>query len=187
MPLSNAEKVRRYRERQKAKKQAELKQPAPPSEALQTPFSEFFTISEQTGSAYVQALELAGIQPPLFEDDSGPETATLDDILDDQGQKAAHSFFGSQAGSSLGKAEVIIGCLLDAATDLAGWVSDYKKAEIKARIAEIEASDLPDAEARRAAFDKVAELKQLLDELDRTIRWSMPQWKVDLPPGLVDR
>lgn len=187
MPLSNAEKVRRYRERQKAKKQAELKQPAPPSETLQTPFSEFFTISEQTGSAYVQALELAGIHPPLFEDDSGPEVSTLDDLRDPFEAGGVSNPFGKQKGSSVGKAEVIIGCLLDAATDLAGWVSDYKKAEIKARIAEIEASDLPDAEARRAAFDKVAELKQLLDELDRTIRWSMPQWKVDLPPGLVDR
>ena len=82
---------------------------------------------------------------------------------------------------------MLIGCLLNAAADLAGWVSDYKKSEIKARIAEIEAEELPDPEARRAAFARVAELNRLLEELDRTIRWSMPQWKVDLPPGLVDR
>ena len=187
MPLSNAEKVRRYRERQKAKKQQEMNQPTPPSEVFRKPFFEFYPVDQQLDSAYTHSLELAGIQPLLFEDDSGPETATLDDILDDEGQNAAHSFFGSQAGSSLGKAEVLIGCLLNAAADLAGWVSDYKKSEIKARIAEIEAEELPDPEARRAAFARVAELNRLLEELDRTIRWSMPQWKVDLPPGLVDR
>lgn len=187
MPLSNAEKVRRYRERQKAKKQEELKQPTPPSEVFRKPFFEFFPVDEQLGAAYTQSLELAGIEPVMFNDDSGPETTTLDDLGDPFEDDGVSNPFGDLKGSSLGRAEVLIGCLLDAATDLAGWVSDYKKSEIKARIAEIEASDLPDAEARRAAFARVAELNRLLDELDKSIRWTMPQWKVDLPPGLVDR
>ena len=187
MPLSNAEKVRRYRERQKAKKQEELKQPTPPSDVFRKPFFEFFPPNHQRGSAYVESLELAGMEALLFEDDSGPEKSTLDEIIGDDGQDDAENFFGQYAGSSLGKAEVLIGCMLDSVFDLASEVNNYKKSEIKARISEIEASDLSDPEARRAAFAKVAELNRLLGELDKTIRLTMPQWKVELPPGLVDR
>lgn len=55
-----------------------------------------------------------------------------------------------------------------------------------ARIAELEASDLSNPKTRSAAFAKVAELKRLLEELDKTIRWSVPQWKVDLDQGVLD-
>lgn len=179
MALSNAEKVKRYRERQKEKKQNELKQPTPPSDLFKTPFFEFFPVDEQLGSAYSQSLELGGIAPLAFEDDSGPETATLDDILDSDGKNDAVNFFAEHAGSSLGKAEVLIGCLLDAAADLAGWVNDYKKSEIRARIAEIETSDLSDAKQKRAALNEVVRLNKLLAALDKEIRWPLPVWKVD--------
>ena len=181
MALSNAEKVKRYRERQKAKKQEALKQPTPASDVFKKPFFEFFPVDEQLGSAYAQSLELGGIQPLHFEDNTGPETTTLDDILDFDGKNDAANFFGEHAGTSLGKAEVLIGCLLDAATDLAGWVNAYKKSEIRARIAEIETSDLSDAEQKRAALTEVVRLNKLLDGLDKEIRWPLPVWKVDDP------
>lgn len=180
MALSNAEKVRRYRERQKAKKQAELLQPTPPSEVFKKPFFEFFTLDDQCGGQYIQSLELAGINPLLFEDDSGPEVSTLDDLTDTSEESGFSNPFGDAKGSSLGKAEVLISCLLAAASDLAGWVNDYKKTEIKARIAEIEASDPPDAEAKRSAFAKVTEFNKVLDELDKQVRVPIPLWKVDL-------
>ena len=180
MALSNAEKVRRYRERQKAKKEAELKQPTPRSEVFKTPFFEFFPVDEQTGSQYVQSLELAGVEPLLFQDDSGPEMATLDDLSDPLEDDGFSNPFGDSKGNSLGKAEVLVACLLDAASDLASWINDYKKSEIKARIAEIEAADLPDPAVRRDAFAKVAELTNMLAELDKTIRWPLPVWKPDL-------
>ena len=50
MALSNAEKVRLYRERQKAKKQGDLKQPTPPTDISKMPFNEFFPIDDQVGS-----------------------------------------------------------------------------------------------------------------------------------------
>lgn len=177
MALSNAEKVRRYRERQKAKKEAELKQPTARSEVFKTPFFEFFPVDEQTGSQYVQSLELGGIAPLLFEDDTGPEVSTLDEL--DEDDEFANPF-GESRGSSLGKAEVVVACLLDAASDLAAWINDYKKAEIKARISEIENADLPDADSRREAFAKVAELTNMLAELDKTVRWQLPIWKPDM-------
>lgn len=180
MALSNAEKVRRYRERQKAKKQSELKQPTATSEIFKASFCEFFTADEQLGSQYVQALELAGIVPVMFNDDSGPEASTLDDLRDDFEDRGSSNPFGDAKGSSLGKAEVLVASLLDAASDLASWINDYKKSEIKARIAELEAAELPDTDARRDAFTKVAELNKMLDELNKTIRWPLPVWK----PGM---
>lgn len=171
MALSNAEKVRRYRERQKEKKQSELKQPTPRSTLFRTPFFEFFTEDEQLGSAYMQSLEFAGFQPVPFDDDTGPEASTLDDLQDSDP-------FGAAKGSSLGKAEVIIGCLLDAANDLALRVRDYKRSEIQARIAEIEASDLSDAAVKKNAFAEVARLTKLLEQLDKQMRYSLPVYKV---------
>lgn len=173
MALSNAEKVRRYRERQKAKKQEELKQPTTPSRLFQTPFFEFFPFDEQASSQYCQSLELAGIEPQFFKDDSGPEVTTLDDLSDERLDP-----FGELKGSSLGKAEVLIWCLINAAHGLAVWVNAYKKSEIKARIAEIEASDLSDPEAKQQAFGEVAKLMKLLEQLDKQVRWSFPTWKV---------
>lgn len=180
MALSNAEKVRRYRERQKAKKQGDLKKPTEQNDLFMMPFCEFFPEDEQLGSQYVQSLELAGIEPVLFADDSGPEAATLDDLRDDFEDGGMSNPFGDSKGTSLGKAEVLVASLLDAAADLATWINDYKKAEIKARIAEIEAAELPDAEARRDAFAKVGALTRMLEELDVTLRWPVPVWKPDL-------
>lgn len=180
MALSNAEKVRRYRERQKMKKEEELKQPTPRGNLFRTPFFEFFTVDDQAGSQYAQSLELAGVRPLVFEDDSGPEVSTLDDLSDDFEESGFSNPFGDSKGSSLGKAEVLISCLLDAASDLAAEVNAYKKAEINKRIAEIEGSDLTDSETKRAAFAEMGELKTMLEALDKQIRWPIPVWK----PGM---
>jgi hypothetical protein len=185
MALSNAEKVKRYRERQKAKKQAEVLLPTPPSDVFKKPFFEFFTPDDQVSGQYVQSLELGGMQPLLFEDDSGPEVATLDDLSDRFEESGFSNPFGDAKGTSLGKAEILIGCLLDAASDLAAWVNEYKKAEIKARIAEVENSELVDADAKRVAFAKMAALNQMLADLEKQARIPIPVWKVDLHEDLL--
>lgn len=176
MALSNSEKVRRYRERQKAKKQDELRKPTANTDLFRTPFFEFFTMDEQIGSQYVQSLELGGIHPVLFEDDSGPETPTLDDIPNEP-DGSEHSVFGDSKGSSLGKAEVLISCLLSSVEDLASQVNRYKKTELRKRIAEIEAQDQTEPEAKRAAFAKMRELTEMLEDLDKELRWPIQVWK----------
>lgn len=177
MALTNAEKAKRYRDRQKAKKEEELKQPTHSNDLFRKPFCDFFTVDDQISSAYSQSLELTGLDPVSFDDDTGPEVSTLDDFGDTQDEG---NFFGASGGTSLGKAEVMIGCLLDAASDLAAWVNDYKKSEISERISEIEAAEIPDADARRAAFAKAAELNQILADLEKTVRWTLPVWKVEI-------
>ena len=179
MALSNAEKVRRYRERQKARRQEELKQPTPPSGLFKIPFFEFFPVDDQVGSQYCQSLELAGVSPPLFEDDSGPEVTTLDDLRDGAEETGVSNPFGSSKGNSLGRAEVLVGCLLDAAADLAFQVNAYKKSEIRARIAELEAADLSDPEVKRDALARIVDLTRMLDDLDKQVRWPLDVWKVE--------
>lgn len=185
MALTNAEKVKRYRERQKALKQAELLKPTPPTEVFKKPFFEFFTTEDRISGAYSQCLELAGFVPVPFDDDTGPEVSTLDDLSEPWEESGFSNPFGEAKGSSLGKAEVIVTLMLDAVTDLAGWVNDYKKSEIKARLAEIEASDLPDAESKRRAFAKVAELNKMLEDLAKDVRVPIPRWKVDVHYDLM--
>lgn len=178
MALSNAEKVRRYREKQKAKKQEAMKRPTPRSDTFKKPFFEFYPVDEQVSSLYCQSLELAGIEPLLFKNDDGPESATLDDFSNDPDQ--LDTVFGELKGNSLGKAEVIIGCLFDAAIDLAGRVQDYKKREITARITEIESSATGNQAELRETFEQVAALKEMLEKMNRTIRIAVPVWKPDL-------
>ncbi|PYF10390.1 hypothetical protein C8J30_105201 [Rhodobacter viridis] len=186
MALSNAEKVRRYRERQKAKKQEAMKTPTQNADLFKTPFFEVFTLDDQYDSLYAHSLELAGVQPLYFTDDSGPEACTLDDLSDSREESGFSNPFGDSKGSSLGKAEVLIGCLIDAAHDLAHRVRDYKYAEIRARIAEIEQTDLSDPEIKRAAFATVAELNAMLVEFNKEIRVPMPKWKPDIFIGTFE-
>lgn len=172
MPNANAEAQRRWRQRQKEKKKADLrKAEGAPQEVFQTPFFEFLGDFCYSGSDYNVSLDLAGIEPPQIEDDRGPEAYTLD-----EGAIAAGLF--KDAKGSLGRAEVLVGCLVAAAVDMAHQINDYKRTEIKARLAEIEAADLSDPETRKAALKDVARLNKMLDQLDKQVRWTFPQWKV---------
>lgn len=172
MPNANAEAQRRWRQRQKEKKQQELTQANPPQDVFRKPFFEVFTPDEQVSSQYCQSLELAGISAPLFEDDRGPETYTLDDLEDEVP-------FGGDAGTSLGRAEVMIGCLISSAIGLADEVNTYKRAEISARLSEIETSVLTDPAAKKAALKEATRLNKMLDQLDKQVRITFPQWKVN--------
>lgn len=168
MALSNAEKVRRYRERQKEKeKVASLTL----DDVFRAPFYKFFQDSPNRSNVDLP-LELVGINPPDFEDDRGPEAFAFKDAtagLDDP--------FDGAAGSK-GRAEIMVGCLIDAAVELAEIINAYKRREIEARLAEIEASDLSEPGSKKAALQDAARLTKMLDQLDKQVRWTFPQWKV---------
>ncbi len=170
MAMSPADKQRAYRERQMLKKKESLKQGDSASDTFQTPF--FETVAELSSSSdFADAFEIAGIPTPLFNDDRGPEAFSLDEGAADSGM-----FEG--ATKSLGRAEIMVGCLITAALDLARHINDYKRHEIKARMAEIEMSDLSEPEAKKAALKEAARLNKMLDQLDKQVRWTFPQWKV---------
>jgi hypothetical protein len=109
-------------------------------------------------------LETAGIAIPDYAaaGDSDPEWKEED---------------GPNRGS-IGRAERIVGLLLDAASALAGQINQYKTDEINARIAELEKADLSDPDVRKQALADIVTLTKIRDQLQKQVRWTLPQWKV---------
>lgn len=168
MALSNAEKVRRYRERQKEReKQASLTL----SGVFKRPFFETLPEDYHLRSDFSDNFEFMGLPTPEFKDDRGPEAYT------DYSPEIAGDQFAENPGS-LGRAELMVTALIEAAQDLAWHVADYKRQEIKARLAEIEASDLSEPEVKKTALKEAARLNKMLDQIDKQVRWTFPQWKV---------
>jgi hypothetical protein len=175
MSNAHAEAQRRYRQSQQKKKKDSLRHGAGLADVFKTPFFEFLGDFCFGGSDFNIALDLAGIETPQFDDDLGPEAHTRDLGIPPKGD------FGYPFGDaerSLGRAEVMVGCLIDAAADLAAQVNAYKRQEIKTRLAEIEGSDLSEPETKKAALQDAARLNKMLDQLDKQVRWTFPQWKV---------
>jgi hypothetical protein len=171
MTNANAEAQRRWRQRQKEKRKNNLKKVGLKTEVFNSPFHEFFG-DQGYDLDFELPLALAGIEPPRFEDDRGPEAF----VLADETVGVEDPFSG--ATGSLGRAEIMVGCLIDSAMSLAKKVNEYKRKEINARLAEIEASDLSEPAAKKAALQDAARLHKMLDQLDKQVRWTFPQWKV---------
>jgi len=163
MALSNAERQRRHYEKQKEAR----KRPGDITAALQTkPFFEFYgEHPDQDG--FELPLQLANVSVPEFNDDS---PATFPPDL--EGAEVP------ETANSIERAELIVASLIDAAAGLATIINDYKRKEITDRIAEIEAGDLTRPEARKQALADVVQLKRMLQQLDKQVRWTFPQWKV---------
>lgn len=176
MALSNAEKGRRFRARELEKKKA-VSAPGSLSGILRKPFFEWAdeTGALSAGSNYGVGLDQCGLSAPVFTDDSGPKSYTGD--IETLHEPFPDSPFVAPS-NSLARAEVMVGSLIDAAKDVAQAVNDYKQSEIKARIAEIEQSDLSDAETKRKALADIVRLQKMLDQLSKQVRWTFPQWKV---------
>mgnify|MGYP001344532491 CR=1 FL=1 len=168
MAKSNAERLREFKAR---KKEQEKIASLTLNDVFKTPFFESLPEDFDQDSQFADCLEFIGIEVPEFKDDRG-----LEDFTNYSDASAAN--FVAPGLGSLGRAEVMVTALIEAAQDLAGFVGDYKRKEIKARLAEIEASDLSEPQARKAALKEAARLNKMLDQLDKQVRHTFPQWKV---------
>lgn len=173
MALTNAEKVKRYRERQKAKKVGALKAAEGAGATFRKPF---FVHYQRHGGTIEEILDIANMEPPNIVDDSDPHSRT--GWIEESFQNTPEESPYFNAKGSLAQAEIAVGCLISAAVELAGLVNDHKREEIDARIAEIEQSDLSDPAAKKRAFADIARLKKMRDQLSKQVRWTFPQWKV---------
>lgn len=175
MTNANAEAQRRWRQRQKEKRKEALLKPGANLDDFREPFFKFYEgHGEETTLAI--ALHFAGYEVPDFPDDRGPQAYSIADYEADPSDPDDDPFQG--ATNSLGRAELMVGSFIDAAITLAGMVNSYKKKEIRARLAEIEAADLSDPAVKKAALKDAARLHKMLDQLEREVRWTFPQWKV---------
>ncbi|MFO1202488.1 MAG: hypothetical protein U1E58_07600 [Tabrizicola sp.] len=171
MTNPNAEAQRRWRQRQKTKKKEALTRASSTSNVFQAPFHESLPEDYEFSSDFADAFELIGLPTPEFKDDRGPESFSLDAGAEDAG-------VFTQTRRSLGRAEIMIGALISAAVDLAAHVNAFKRSEIQQRLDELARSELTDTEAKANALAEAARLNRMLEQLDKQVRWTFPQWKV---------
>lgn len=163
----------RMREKKERDQREQMVAPESTNLYLKKPFSKVW--EESAGfSDFEMPLELAGIVPPIFEDERNPEEFTKN--ADAIGLKlyGVENIYGNRKGA-IGRAEVTIGCLIDAAAELAAIVNHYKRQELEARLAQLESSTEID---RAEAMKEAVRLNKMLDQLNKQVRRSFPQWEV---------
>jgi hypothetical protein len=175
MALSNVEKVRAFRQRQKALKDQNLRAPQAHvlAEIFKTPFFEFLEHNGNT-SDFEQTFDMMGLDAPEFSDDSGPKSTSgsFENIPE------LRDRIYPPTGRSLDRAELMVGCLLDAATTLAGIVNSFKRQQIDIRITELTEADFPNSEQKHNAVAQIVALTKMRDQLDKDLRWPVRQWRV---------
>jgi hypothetical protein len=143
-------------------------------EFLKAPFHEYVE-SDPNWSNVTLPFDLIGMEPPAFEDgrDPGEFAAVACFRTDADRDDAFQGYIGS-----IGRAEVMVGCLLDAAVELAGIIQTYKKKAIAVRRNEIEGADLSDPDIRREALEEITRLARIEEILSKNVRRTLPQWEV---------
>jgi len=163
------------KQNQLAREQEDMRrQPDSTYEFLDTPFHRF--IEERMSLSDVELMfDLMGLEPPTFADDRGPEAFASDGCFrtDEDRDDAFQGYAGS-----IGRAEVMVGHLMDAAVELADVINRYKKQALKKRRAEIEAADLSDPNKRREALETATRIARIEEALNKNVRRTLPQWMV---------
>lgn len=165
MALTPAQKQKAYRDRQRANERAAEDCTYP---YLRETFAEFLQHEANYSNVEI-CLGLAGIEAPLFVDDRGPDQFAFSECT----AGVDNPFPGARG--SIGRAEVIIDQLIDAANELAAVVNTYKTCEIDKRLAELQDPNVSD---RSTAIEEAVTLNKMKDQLSKRVRRSFPQWKV---------
>lgn len=161
MAMTPLERKRKSLER---KAEAARKAGDPTDEITSRRFFEYIADVSGQWKSGVANLEIAGLTVPVFDDDSDDEWSS--EIYDEP-------FRGS-----IGRAERMVGLLIDAAVDFAATIKAYKREAIEAAIAQIEQADLAEHAEKKKALAEVVRLAKLRDQLERNVRWEIPQWQV---------
>lgn len=168
MAKSTTERVREFRERQRAEQEArQREQKALDRATFQKPFSTFLDETKITN--FSDHFLILGNDWWDFDTDEGVKPLT-DDALSEEELR--------HASNSLGKAELVMSVLEDITDTLAEDINAYKRKEITDRIHEIETSDLSDPDARKQALTDIVRLKKMLEQLDRPRRRNLSRWEV---------
>lgn len=167
MAQTPAEIQKAYRERKKANAQAAGDATYP---FLKEPFYLWLERTEAGGDwrAADAELNLASMEMPAFEDDDGPRP--YDGAF---GEDIEQYYEGYER--SIGRAEAMVDNLIGAASCIAASINRYKREEIKARLRELEDADDAD---KGTAMKEAVRLNKIMDQLDKQVRSSFPQWKV---------
>ncbi|WP_336802168.1 hypothetical protein [Kaistia sp. MMO-174] len=175
MALTALQRKQRQIERQR---EQERLQPDSTYPFLQEPFFEWLKRTEGYGDwdSGTFHLDASRITIPGFDDDSGPCSADgeVELVWKDSPEESHYAGFEG----SIGRAECLVDDLLAAASSFALVINSYKREKLKARIAEIEQADLSDLAVKKGALADIVRLQKMLDQLDKQVRRTFPQWKV---------
>ena len=139
---------------------------------LTIPFYQWIEDTDWEGAEH--DINAAGMNMPVLQDDGGPES--FDGEVERGASEDWHPYAGYQG--SIGRAESIVDYMLSALSQMTVAINSYKAEQIGARIAELERSDLSDPEAKKQALADIVRLTKMRDHLDKTVRVSLPQWKI---------
>lgn len=156
MALTNAEKQKRWRERQKAIK-AGMLDTAPKSEPLDTAFllhgfNDWIASDPDRLQTYANCIaELAGLPP--------------------------EELAGEKSGQDMLAVHYTISVCLQSAITLAGLVSDFKRGKLMERVQTMELSGLK--EGKEEAMQQVAQLARMHDDYSRKSRAELQTFLLD--------
>lgn len=171
MAMSAAERKRLQieRERDRARKQMDL--------VYELPRPDFGAwLNERFEGTELQHLDICfdgmNLMAPDFSAEGDPVSATGHFVYPTT-EAGEPSYRGA-----LGRAELEVELLLEAAKTLATMINAYKRRVIKDRLHQIETEELADPETRRARMSEVVTLTKALERLDKSVRTDVPQWQL---------
>ena len=163
MAMTALERKHRSLERKEAKARAV----GDPTDVLASqPFYQFLN-SHRLWRDIEQNLDLVEGAAPQFNDDS--DSGWLEDGWD-----------GPFRGS-IGRAERMVTVYLDFAATVARMINDYKREAIESALVQLEQSDLSDPVIKAKALADTVRLNKMRDQLDKSVRWELPQWRIKSP------
>lgn len=118
-------------------------------------------------------INAAGMDMPVL-DERGPHS--FDGEVEAGATDNWHPYAGYEG--SIGRAESMVDYLLDALSQMAVAINQYKLEQIDARISELERADLSDQAAKKRVLADIVRLAKMKEHLAKTVRVSLPQWKV---------
>ena len=157
------------RDRAHAKKQTDLVYGLP-----RTTFGEWLETNDLAGNALHLEICYDGMNrvPPDFAEESDPVSASGSFVFPTK-KDGEPSYRGA-----LGRAEMEVELLIEAAKTLAHMLNSYKKAVIRDRITQIETNELTDPDLRNARLKELIDLHKASERLDRSVRADLPQWQL---------
>lgn len=169
MAMSPADRKRKQLERDRAALR-ELADSTYPY--LRVPFCDWLTGTDWDAAEH--DINAAGMSMPLLDNDEGPRS--FDGAVEQGASKDWQPYAGYEG--SIGRAESMVDYMLAALSQMTVAINAYKVEQLNARIAELGDSDLSSEDARKAALADIVRLTKMKEHLDKTVRVSLPQWKV---------
>ena len=165
--------LERKRESLERKRQASERLPDATAAFQAISFSEFYS---EHDIEVMFNFDLAGLPPLEFGDDDEDPHSYSGEI--EAGDDPEHGTYEGYHGA-IGRAEITVTALLQAAQALAQLINTYKRDLIKTEQERLNGlAGEADADRRRELLAEMVKLDRLRERLDKNVRWTVPEWKL---------